>query len=134
MTRFGPIAAMVALSTGLSTATTAAQEEAPAKPPVVSHDLEGRSACLACHSGAMEAIPGVPESHAGRTDEMCLWCHAADAPVQTAEAPAIPHDLEGRETCTMCHAPGAMEAIPDAPASHEGMGDTYCTLCHSKAG
>lgn len=134
MTRIGLMVAAVALLVGVTTATAIAQEEAPAKPPVVQHDLEGRDACLACHSGAMEAIPGVPESHAGRTDEACLLCHAADSPVQTADAAAIPHDLEGRDACSMCHAPGAMEAIPDAPASHEGIGDNHCTLCHAKAG
>jgi hypothetical protein len=31
----------------------------------------------------------------------------------------------------MCHTPGAMEAIPDAPASHEGRDVKYCTLCHT---
>lgn len=135
MTRIGPIAALVALFAGLATATAIAQEaEAPAKPPVVQHDLEGRSACLACHGGAMEAIPAVPESHTNRPDEACLWCHAADATMQTAEPKAIPHDLEGRSTCTMCHAAGAMEAIPDAPASHEGWADQFCLLCHQPAG
>lgn len=135
MTRIGPIAALVALSVGFATATAIAQEaEAPAKPTVVQHDLEGRSACLACHGGGMEAIPSAPDTHTNRTDETCLWCHAADAPVQTAEPSAISHDLEGRAACTMCHAAGAMEAIPDVPASHEGMADQSCTLCHQPAG
>jgi hypothetical protein len=135
MTRIGPIAAMVALSAGLTTATATAQEaEAPAKPPVVQHDLEGRNACLACHAGAMEAIPGVPDTHTNRTDETCLWCHAADATMQTDEAKAVTHELEGRSACSMCHAAGAMEAIPDVPASHEGRADQFCTLCHQPGG
>jgi hypothetical protein len=123
--------AMVAILGGPAVATVAAQEGA-AKPAVVQHDLEGRAACLACHGGAMEAIPSVPESHTGRPDETCLWCHAADAAIQTAEAKAISHELEGRSACTMCHAAGAMEAIPDVPASHEGRADQFCTLCHQQ--
>jgi hypothetical protein len=135
MTRTGMTAALITLFAGLIPATATAQEaEAPAKPPVVSHDLEGRSACLACHSGAMEAIPGVPESHTNRTDDTCLWCHGSDSLGQTVQPKAIPHDLEGRDACSMCHAAGAMEAIPDIPASHEGVGDGLCTLCHQKAG
>ncbi len=130
MTRLAPIAALVTILACTLAATAFAQE----KPVVVSHDLEGRSACLACHGGAMEAIPAVPESHAGRPDETCLWCHAADATIQTTEPNAIAHDLEGRAACLMCHAAGAMEAIPDVPASHEGRTDQFCTLCHQPAG
>jgi hypothetical protein len=32
--------------------------------------------CLACHGpGANESVVGVPESHEGRGNETCLWCH-----------------------------------------------------------
>jgi hypothetical protein len=134
MTRIGPIAAIIALCAGLIATTTAIAQEAPAKPPVVQHDLEGRSACLACHGGAMEAIPAVPESHTSRPDETCLWCHAAGAQIQTTDPKTISHDLEGRSACLMCHAAGVMEAIPDVPATHEGRADQFCTLCHQTAG
>jgi hypothetical protein len=40
--------------------------------PTISHTLEGRGQCLMCHgSGPL----GVPESHAGLTDEGCTSCH-----------------------------------------------------------
>jgi hypothetical protein len=135
MRRVGLIAALAALVVGLATATAVAQEpqEQPAKPIVVQHDLEGRDACLACHGGAMEAIPGVPASHTSRTNDTCLWCHAADAEIQTTDPKTIQHDLEGRSACLMCHAAGAMEAIPDVPPTHEGRTDQYCTLCHQMA-
>jgi hypothetical protein len=123
---------MAALATIL-VATLSVGAVAQEKPSVVTHDLEGRSACLACHSGAMEAIPSVTETHTGRPDETCLWCHAADAAIQTTAPKAITHDLEGRSACLMCHAAGAMEAIPDVPASHEGRADQFCTLCHQPA-
>ena len=127
MTRLVPIAALVSILTGFTAVSAVAQD---AKPAVVTHDLEGRSACLACHGGAMEAIPSVPETHTGRPDETCVWCHAADAQIQTTDPKTIPHDLEGRSACLMCHAAGAMEAIPDVPATHEGRADQFCTLCH----
>jgi hypothetical protein len=110
-----------------------AQEEA--KPPAVSHDVQGREQCMMCHTpGAMEAVPDAPANHEGRDVAVCLWCHAADSPMLTATPKATPHDVAGREQCMMCHKAGAMEAIPDAPADHEGRDVTYCTMCHTAGG
>lgn len=115
---------------GPGVATALAQQEAAAKPPVVSHELEGRAECLMCHSGAMEGMPAVPESHEGRENSTCLWCHAADATIQTVDVvPPIPHELEGRDECGMCHASG-MEGMPQSPADHEGRPNDSCGLCH----
>ncbi len=106
-----------------------------AKPKPMIHDAEGRDNCLMCHkAGAMEAVPDAPVDHADRVVETCLMCHAADSPIQTADPKVISHSLEGRDNCTMCHAPGAMEPVPDTPASHEGWDVKYCTLCHETAG
>jgi hypothetical protein len=104
-----------------------------AKPPAMSHDMEGKENCLMCHSGAMEGIPGVPDGHEAFETGDCLMCHAPDAEVQTADAPAIPHDLEGKDNCAMCHS-GAMEGIPAEPASHEGRETDTCQWCHKPAG
>lgn len=46
--------------------------------------------------------------------------------------PAVPHALEGRDNCLMCHKPGAMEPVPDAPASHEEYTNDWCLMCHAK--
>jgi hypothetical protein len=101
-------------------------------PPPVSHDVQGRDNCLMCHTaGAMEAVPDVPASHEGRGIEACMWCHATDSPMLTTSPKAVSHGVQGREQCLMCHTPGAMEAIPDTPASHEGRDVKYCTLCHT---
>ena len=111
---------------------TRVPQEQEARPMAVPHDLAGRADCLMCHApGAFEGVPGVPPSHAGRASETCLWCHATDSPMLTDSAGAVPHELAGREDCLMCHAAGAMEVVPDAPADHEGRGDQYCTLCHA---
>ena len=104
-----------------------------AKPTVVSHDLAGKENCVMCHSGAMEGIPAQPADHEGRALDTCLLCHAADAEMQTAAATVVPHDLAGKEACSMCHS-GAMEGMPAAPASHEGRGDDTCAMCHKPAG
>lgn len=106
--------------------------QAPAaRPPAVRHDLTGRDQCLMCHApGIMEPVPDVPSSHADRPNAVCLWCHAPDAVVQTKDPPTIPHATEGRETCLLCHTPGRMEAVPDAPASHQGWPEQFCRLCH----
>ena len=99
------------------------------KPPVMPHDLAGKENCTMCHSGAMEGIPAEPADHEGRAVDTCVLCHAPDAEMQTATAAGIPHDLAGKDNCSMCHS-GAMEGMPAAPASHEGRGTDTCTLCH----
>jgi hypothetical protein len=108
---------------------------AQSRPKPVSHDVAGRDQCMMCHkAGAMEPVPDAPASHNDRPNETCLWCHAQDSPMLTADATPIPHALEGRDQCMMCHKAGAMEPVPDAPASHEGRDVKYCTLCHKPAG
>jgi hypothetical protein len=128
--RFMTVAGIVVLA-GLWATTLVAQ----AMPRPVNHDTAGREQCMMCHkAGAMEPVPDAPASHADRDVETCLWCHATDSPMLTAEAKATPHPLEGREQCMMCHKAGAMEPVPDAPASHEGRDTKYCALCHKPAG
>jgi hypothetical protein len=101
----------------------------------VSHDVEGRDQCLMCHTaGRMEPVPDAPASHEGRTDAVCLWCHATDSPMLTTSPATIPHALEGRDSCLMCHTAGQMEPVPDVPASHEGREDGHCTMCHVAGG
>ena len=42
------------------------------------------------------------------------------------------HDLAGKENCMMCHAPGVMPPVPDAPAeTHKGRGNESCQWCHA---
>ncbi len=116
------------LVTGSLVAPASAQEAA--KPKVMSHDLAGRENCLMCHSGTMPNVPGVPASHAERPNEICQWCHAPDAEMLTKDPKTVSHELEGRDNCLMCHKAGAMEAVPDAPASHEGREIKWCSMCH----
>jgi predicted CxxxxCH...CXXCH cytochrome family protein len=45
--------------------------------------------------------------------------------------PAMAHSAEGRADCLMCHKAGAMEPVPDAPASHAEYTNDVCMLCHA---
>ena len=104
-----------------------------AKPPVMTHDMAGKENCAMCHdSGAMGA-PKAPASHEGFKNENCMLCHAETSPLQAGNAPpAIPHDLEGKENCAMCHGSGVMGA-PKAPESHKDFKSENCGLCHKPA-
>ncbi|MCL7971900.1 MAG: hypothetical protein M8866_07400 [marine benthic group bacterium] len=98
--------------------------------PITPHEIEGKEACSMCHSGAMEGMPAAPASHEGWADESCQTCHAEGSLGQTGTAAATPHEIEGKEACSMCHS-GAMEGMPAAPASHEGLKDKNCVMCHA---
>ena len=108
---------------------------AQVKTKAVTHDLEGKANCLMCHAvGVMEPVPDVPATHEGRAVETCGWCHAPTSPMVTTGAPAIPHDLEGKANCMMCHAVGVMPPVPDVPADHQGRTVEMCGWCHKTAG
>jgi len=129
MNRLMSIAAGAALFVALAAAPAFAQEG----PPVTPHDIAGKEACSMCHSGAMEGMPAAPASHEGWADDTCQSCHAEGSLGQSGAATTTPHEIEGKEACSMCHS-GAMEGMPAAPASHEGLGDKNCVMCHAKAG
>jgi hypothetical protein len=124
------VTAVLLLGPGVATAL--AQEESATKPPAVSHELDGRAECGMCHMSGMEGMPQAPADHEGRENSTCLWCHAGDAAMQTATPPAVPHELEGRDECGMCHSSG-MEGMPQSPADHEGRPNDSCLLCHEVA-
>lgn len=50
---------------------------------------------------------------------------------QTTKPTAPGHDLAGRDDCLMCHRAGAMEPVPDVPASHDGRANDVCAWCHA---
>ncbi|MBI5486865.1 MAG: cytochrome c3 family protein [Deltaproteobacteria bacterium] len=122
-------------------ADAGAGEAAPPSggPPAVPHTLEGRDQCTVCHGeGGLRPMPG---DHAGRTDDMCLTCHHAPAgegggqpPVPGAGvggAPAVPHGLQGRDECSLCHSAGGVRPMP---ADHAGRANGTCLACHQAGG
>jgi hypothetical protein len=103
--------------------------------PLIPHPIEGREDCLACHDPAQVKL--FPADHEGRTKESCLGCHqpgATAAPTSQATAaataatiPAIPHPIEGRDDCLVCHGPGQVKPFP---ADHQGRTKESCQGCH----
>lgn len=67
------------------------------------------------------------------TTAAMLFVLAGSAFAQDTKPPVTPHDIAGKEACSMCHS-GAMEGMPAAPASHEGLKDKACVMCHAPAG
>lgn len=63
---------------------------------------------------------------------------AATPPAQTPVTPpvalatAIPHTVEGRAACLMCHETGVVGAKA-VPASHAGRTNDLCQTCHKPA-
>ncbi len=104
-----------------------------ATPPAPPHDLVGRDDCLMCHGQGIAGAPRPPDDHAGRTSDMCPACHVPSmvpTPQPTVASPLqIPHDLEGRKDCLMCHGQGTVGA-PALPDDHRGRGDETCLTCH----
>ena len=128
------------------------QEIRGAELPQIPHSIEERTNCLKCHNTG--AIKPFPEDHVGRTSATCINCHqpvetpvpkpisapitspaqaespatpqATTAPPPTATPTVIPHRLEGRDDCLMCHA-GGEYAVPD---EHAGRGSDTCLSCH----
>lgn len=52
--------------------------------------------------------------------------------VVAQDIPVIPHPLEGRADCLMCHASGVAGA-PQYPADHAGRTNDMCQACHKPA-
>jgi nitrate/TMAO reductase-like tetraheme cytochrome c subunit len=112
-------------------------EKVPA--PLIPHTLEGRrDQCLVCHSA--DAFKPYPADHVGRSTSSCLSCHEQATLTEVSEAPTeqpvsagpapIPHTLEGRDNCLVCHELGGLKPFP---ADHEGRSVDTCTTCHQPA-
>jgi mono/diheme cytochrome c family protein len=94
-----------------------------------------------CHKLGTANTPRVPDNHAGLPSAICQTCHTTqieivgvtvDATVPIAEAPPIPHTLEGFTACTQCHEQGG-PGVPQFPEDHQGRTDDLCSACHSVA-
>ena len=98
------------------------QEEQATNTP---HVLEGRDDCLGCHNTSTDSP--IPSDHQGRTNAECTDCHKVVSNPTTTTASAIPHTLEDRDNCLMCHAEGTDMGVP---VSHVGRTSNVCTACH----
>lgn len=101
-------------------------------PAPIPHSLEGRDQCFGCHAiGAVDAPP-VPADHE-QDVTLCTTCHAvwSVSAVASAASPAIPHEVEGREDCLVCHKLGTADA-PRTPDNHDGLTSDSCQTCHTQ--
>ncbi len=53
-------------------------------------------------------------------------------PTAALAQPVIPHAIEGRNDCLMCHETGIAGA-PRVPADHAGRNNSTCLICHRVA-
>ncbi|MBI4671211.1 MAG: NapC/NirT family cytochrome c [Chloroflexi bacterium] len=112
-----------------------------APPAQIPHPIGGNPDCQICH-GLVSTVRPMPETHEGRTNDLCLACHAPTIPpegydAQAGKPPGIPHELAGRAECLGCHDSGAA-SFPQIPQFHKEQKFTngQCTTCHqpTKAG
>jgi mono/diheme cytochrome c family protein len=110
-------------------------------PPSIPHDLVGRKDCLMCHKMGIAYASRIPENHIGLPAELCQTCHQAAAPAvpppeETREAgvmpPQVPHSIEEREDCRLCHETGTGGAT-QFPADHIDRSNEVCLVCHAAA-
>jgi hypothetical protein len=120
----------------------AEQQPAGAVASAIPHPVgEAYANCVACH--AIGGNRGMPENHAGYTNEMCVNCHpavtgdGAGSESEAAEAsagvgPLVPHDIDGQfVNCDSCHAL-TMGRLA-MPENHAGFTKDICTNCHKPA-
>jgi cytochrome c553 len=68
----------VSQNTGITTTTPQPTATDPALAPVILHDVAGRiGLCLICHGEQGTEDIRFPDTHIGRTADMCLICHEA---------------------------------------------------------
>lgn len=96
-------------------------------PPQVPHSLAGKADCMYCHIG--NTYFAVPADHRNRPNQTCLGCHRSSETSAYANPPAIPHSVEGRDNCLLCHFMGQNGAQP-IPSSHTERGNDSCRSCH----
>jgi hypothetical protein len=96
-----------------------------------------RATCDVCHAEGKRVPEYVcsnchkpPENH---LEGACDTCHTPEGWVESAasivaKAPQIPHPLDGRDDCLLCHDPAGQ--IKPAPANHKNFSNEQCSLCH----
>lgn len=98
------------------------------EPPPMPHPQLADANCTFCHNPRSTAP--IPANHALYASAECLRCHEAALPATPGPTPTpqpMAHPIEGRETCSLCHAADRLEL----PADHRDYADEKCTECHA---
>ncbi|MFN2290659.1 MAG: hypothetical protein ACK2UC_05665, partial [Anaerolineae bacterium] len=130
-THFGPSCEDCHTPTTFSDATLP-----PELHPVPLEGAHAEADCGSCHTDPDAELDYIcanchtpPENH---LEGSCDTCHSPEGFAESASfivglAPGIPHDIEGRDDCLLCHDPDGQ--IQPAPANHDYENE-QCTLCH----
>jgi hypothetical protein len=92
---------------------------------------DAKDLCLTCHQkvvGRPDSFPQIePALHVqqlGGSASNCISCHTPHNP---GIPPALPHSLEGRSDCTVCHAADKWKPFP---LDHAKISPNACLTCH----
>jgi len=87
-----------------------------------------REFCGTCHAQLPSRPASFPQVELAEHNPgtPCIQCHNPHSP-QIQRPPAIPHSLEGRSDCLMCHG-----KVAPLPQSHAGRASDTCLNCHSR--
>lgn len=99
-------------------------------PPLsIDHPLAGVESCLTCHGVDIPGMPNIPGDHSGATNGVCQLCHQPTVDPTALAKRELPHGVEGREDCLLCHGEGIAGA-GSVPADHAGRTNNTCQICH----
>ena len=105
-------------------------------PQVNMEEMGGQAECATCHDPHDPRAgmpPQVPHTLEGRTD--CQVCHNPQKHEPWVEPPPqIPHTLEGRTECLSCHGPQELRGATLPLIPHTLEGRTNCLVCHNAGG
>jgi hypothetical protein len=99
-----------------------------------------RATCDICHAEGTRVPEYVcsnchrpPENH---LEGACDTCHTPEGWGESvtslvAQAPQIPHTMDGRDDCLLCHDPAGQ--VKPAPDNHESYANEQCATCHKPA-
>ena len=113
------------------------EQPSTGSPNPIPHPAGATTDCQLCHGP--DKVRPFPENHAAFPTDMCTGCHTpalqesdqqGEAP-GPAQAPTIPHQLEGVAECQVCH---GLEAMKPFPENHTAFTVDMCTNCHKPAG
>ncbi len=105
-------------------------------PQVDMGEMGGQADCITCHDPHDPRAgmpPQVPHALEGRTD--CQLCHNPQKHEPWVEPPPqLPHTLEGRTDCLSCHGPEGFRGATLPLIPHTLEGRTDCLVCHNAGG
>ncbi len=100
-------------------------------PQVESVQHAGAQQCIACHNPHSPAFWKTPPSpKTATTPEPAPAAGETPTAKEPQGPPGIPHTLEGRSNCTLCHQ--VKGGIRPMPEDHSGRTSEVCLACHKQ--